>query len=89
MGDMGEFWRDVTPDMKKRSSEKRENNRQFSTELLKASGFDVESKNQGYHLIVKHNNKVADFWPSTGKFTVRGSNKYSRGVKNLIKQLDK
>ena len=38
-------------------------------------------------LIVSHKGKVADLWPSTGKFNIRGDKRYFRGVRLLIKIL--
>ena len=81
MGDMAEGFRA----MNEYKKEKRKSNAQWSTNYLIEQGIEFESKNGGAHLIVSHNDKIADFWPSTGKFQVRGSGRYLRGVKQLIK----
>lgn len=66
---------------------KKESNKLYSYELVYSAFDSVEQKNGGYHLVCMHNGKVADFWPSTGKFNIRGNPKYGRGVKNLIKAM--
>lgn len=66
------------------SQVKRANNRQSSSELLKAKGVSFESKNNGAHLIV---DAKIDFWPGTGLFIDRRNNFKNRGIKNLLKQL--
>lgn len=83
MGDM----REVFDMMKQRSKSKKLNNLERSTSMLIEKGFLFESKNNGLHLIVSRNGIKADFWPSTGKFSLRDG-KYGRGIKNLIKSLE-
>lgn len=84
MGDMGDYWRDVVPEMKQRSIEKRASNRQKSADMLMSIGIEFDSKNDGAHLIVKGNGVIVDFWPGTGKYIPRGG-KAGRGVFNLIR----
>jgi hypothetical protein len=60
-------------------------NKNRSTEILKGNGVLFSTHNNGLHLIVKSGVYKVDFWPSTGKFKVRGQNKYRRGVFNLLK----
>lgn len=84
MSDMGELFNE----WKKLKQEKRQSNLQFSTELLKASGFEFESKNNGVHLIIDTDDGKIDFWPSTGLFQTRWDGRQRRGVKNLIKTLE-
>ena len=72
--------------MKEHTKQKKLSNIEYSTQLLIDKGVEFESKNGGVHLIVTHNGSIADFWPSTGKFQIRGKG-YSRGVKNLLNQL--
>jgi hypothetical protein len=81
MGDMGEFWNDV------RSFQvaKRGHNAESSTKILKNKGVSFESKNNGAHLIVENR---FDFWPSTGLFIERKTNRKGRGVFNLLKLLN-
>lgn len=88
MGDMGEIWRDTKEVRKEASQNRKEHNRDCSTQLLRVKGFGVKSKNGGIHLVVTHNDKTADMWPSTGKWNIRGTSKYRRGVKQLIKALE-
>tara|TARA_R110002012_G_scaffold212505_1_gene383585 strand:+ start:559 stop:813 length:255 start_codon:yes stop_codon:yes gene_type:complete len=84
MGDVGEDYKAL----KERSKLKKLSNIESSTLMLLEKGYDVDIKNNGVHLIVDWDDKTVDFWPSTGKWIVRGG-KTSRGVKGLIRELDK
>lgn len=83
MGDMGDVFREWNWHKK----EKKRSNLKSSTELLKENRIEFESKNGGVHLVINHNGKIVDFWPSTGKYKFRTRNKYCRGVNKLIKEL--
>ena len=82
MSDIGETFKALNEYQK----QKRNNNKKSSKIILEKWGLNFESKNDGNHLIIKFMGKTADFWPSTGKYCIRGS-KYKRGVKNLIQDL--
>lgn len=68
------------------SAERRAGNRESSAALLAERGVAFESKNSGVHLIVTHGEKVADFWPGTGKYIVRGG-RQGRGVFNMLQAI--
>ncbi len=90
MGDTGDYWRDVKGYLKEKSQQKRASNTEWSTNRLQELGIIFESKNDGVHLVVRHNGKVVDFWPSTGRFICRSGkmDDYdTRGVNRLIKYL--
>lgn len=77
-------------ELKKSRTLKKVANLEFSTKLLIDKDIEFEAKNGGTHLMIKHGGViVADFWPSTGKYKFRDSNRYKRGVKNLIKDISK
>lgn len=87
MGDMGDYWRDVTPALKEQSQKKRASNRTSSANLLTKAGIPFESRNDAAHLILNRGDHFIDFWPGTGlwvtrgwKFTIKG-----RGVRLLLK----
>lgn len=80
MSDIGEIYKAL----KNSNNEKRENNRENSTRILKEKGVAFEIKNYGNHLIVEGKESLIDFWPSTGKFITRNG-KTGRGVFNLLK----
>lgn len=82
---MGDYFRDTKEFRESESKKRKERNLNGSTRMLEKNGFDFEEKNGGVHLVVKHNGKIADFWPTTGKFCIRGTNQYKRGVRLLIK----
>lgn len=71
-------------DQKQRSQDKRASNRENSARLLHQAGVRFDMKNDGAHLIVR-SNPIVDFWPGTGKYIQRGTNKQGRGVFNLLK----
>ena len=72
--------------VRKQRQEKRNHNKEQSTNLLKQAEISFESKNSGNHLIILSTPKI-DFYPSTGLWRVRGENRNRRGVKNLLKYL--
>ncbi|MFK2876938.1 hypothetical protein [Rhodanobacter hydrolyticus] len=80
MSDMGEMY----ADWRAMKREKKASNLASSTDLLRERGVDFEQKNDGVHLIVRGVGNVVDFWPSTGKFIVRGG-RTGRGVFNLLR----
>ena len=73
---------------RERSKLRRASNRDRSAKLLADHGVEFESKNDGAHLIVKHAGAVFDFWPGTGKFVLRGEQRYRCGVFNLLRALN-
>ena len=79
--DMGAYWRDV----KAAQQAKRAQNRKSSEELLREAGVPFENKNSGAHLIVRPvgSGMTVDFWPGTGRWTIRGANTTAFGVRNL------
>jgi len=85
MGDIGDDFRALQAIRKKKKSD----NKISSTDLLIKNNICFDSKNNGAHLVVSHKNKIADFWPSTGKWIVRGNSQYQRGVFKLITEIKK
>ncbi len=83
MGDMGELFNA----MREYGRERRANNRQTTPDVLAQHGIAFEAKNDGAHLIVRHAGKIADLWPGTGKYQVRGTGRYRRGVFNLLRDI--
>jgi len=83
MGDMGDVFRAMRDD----SKERRASNRKNGAQMLLDAGITFLEKSDGEHLIIETESQVIDLWPGTGKWTVRGSNKYQRGVRSLIKSV--
>lgn len=79
---MGDFWRDVKPELKQRSREKKGANLAFALEEMDARGIQY-STTDGVHFIVGEWN----FWPTTGLFIHRQTNQRGRGIFNFLKQL--
>jgi hypothetical protein len=79
---------EIFPDLKAESKERRAANRCRSTGMLTGLGLQFEVKNDGAHLIVRHEGQTIDFWPGTGKFIPREPGaKHGRGVFNMLKYL--
>ena len=76
-------WDEFRQHKKDESKARRQRNRTNSADILKSEGVPFEVKNDGAHLIVEES---IDFWPGTGKWTVRSSQKTGRGVRSLLKQ---
>jgi hypothetical protein len=83
MGDVGEMFGAYRDDRK----EKKRSNLEFSTKMLEERGIFFDKKNGGSHLIVVHNQKTYDFWPSTGKYKMRGG-QYRRGIRNMLNDME-
>lgn len=84
MGDMAEFYRDWDDIKRQRKEELRKQNMKD----LATSGLAYEVKNNGFHFIIRINGiRVADFYPTTSKWSVRGGRK-GYGFHNLIKSID-
>ena len=58
-----------------------------SLKKLKDKGIQFTVRNKGLHLIVRYDKKIADFWPTTGRFKVRDEWGYRFGVDLLIEKL--
>lgn len=87
MSEIGEAFA-ATKEQRKNDSLKRKSNNTVGSEImLKKNDIKFERKNGGVHLYIEHKGRKADFWPSTGKFNIRGDNRYFRGVRLLIKIL--
>lgn len=83
MGDMGDDFRAL----RKWQKEKRQSNLLNSTEILKSYNINFEEKNGGVHLIIRHNDKTLDFYPSTGLWWDRENKRQKRGVFPLLRYL--
>lgn len=71
--------------LRKKSQEKRAENRENSAEILRQAGIEFTSYNHGAHLKVIGPKCVIDFWPGTGKWIC--CNVSGRGVYNLIRMI--
>jgi hypothetical protein len=80
MREMGEFLDGL-------SKKRREHNREYGVSMLKKCGVTFSEHNNGYHLIVYGQLASVDYWPSTGKWIVRGSKQEGRGIRNLLAAL--
>lgn len=85
MGDMGEIFRDMRAETKRRKAERLA----AAPAILNAAGIKFTEHNGGVHFIVRHKRyDHVDFWPSTGHWTVMKGPMRGRkghGIQNLIK----
>lgn len=58
------------------------------TEYLQQKGIKFEAKNNGQHLIIGSLHGIIDYWPSTNKWTVRGSGDTDYGCVDLISYIE-
>ena len=70
--------------LKEHRKAKKLKNQECSTGMLKKLGINIESKNNGNHLIIPARAGKIDFWPSTGKWICRSTGRSSRGIKRLM-----
>ncbi len=80
MSDMGDDFREA----REVASEKKRQNLQKSTDILRENGIRFESKNGGVHLVIETTSGIVNFWPSTGLFSGAEN---GRGVFNLLKKI--
>ena len=74
--------------LKEYKRNKRRENTKQSTALLQQKNIEFDSRNSGAHLIVTApEGRILDFWPSTGLWRYRDSNREGRGIHSLIKEL--
>ncbi|MFK3558305.1 hypothetical protein [Pasteurella multocida] len=63
----------------------KQKNQEQNTSLLKELNIGFESKINGAYLVIKHNSKTLDFYPSTGLWWDReNKSKQYRGIRKLI-----
>lgn len=66
----------------------KEANLKTGHDALQAAGVAFETKNDGYHYIVKHAGRTFDYWPSTRKWRERAPSKVrGHGHESLLKTL--
>ena len=85
MGDMAEAFRE----MSKYKQAKRRERLKVNTGKLVKLNIKFDSRNNGLHLIINHNGKIIDFYPSTGLWWQRHNPKAkNRGIDNLLKCIE-
>ena len=79
----GDFWRDI----KEHRRDKRLQRHYDSLEFLRVNDISFVAKNHGSHLVIEGAGITVDFWPSSAKWSVRGSGRTRCGVESLVKLL--
>lgn len=71
--------------LREESMRKRAANRENSARILREKGIPFEEKSAGVHLILKARDgePFADFWPGTGLWIIRATQRRGRGVFKL------
>lgn len=88
MSELGEFWRDVGPELKKQALERREvqhDNNDSVLQLWERQGVSIV-RHTDFHYTLSKGSVVVDFWPSKTKWHCRdggGSGGHSYGLKKL------
>lgn len=85
VGDIGDYWNDVSPALNQYSKQKRWSNLDSSKKILQDAGVLFEEKANG-HIIIHEGDKY-DFWATTGLFINRKTKQRGRGVFNLLKKI--
>lgn len=85
MSDLAEMYDNWREESKRR----RMTHREWATKALDALGIDFESKNKGAHLIVRCAGKTIDYWPGTGKWIYRATKAGKRGIRSLMRAIDR
>ncbi len=78
MGDMGDYWRDVSPALKQRNRERRERN----VENANPDGWTIHTR---YHWSRKLAGHRLDYWPSRNKWRYKNKN-YHGDVEGFIRK---
>lgn len=69
--------------------EKKAFNLRRSTEMLKYLQIQFITHNSGVHLVINHDNKIIDFYPSTGLWIDRfNKDMKRRGIKSLLSYIN-
>lgn len=71
-------------DKRQQSKQKRAANRNASKKVLQQFNVQYQECNNGAHLIIQNKEETIDFFPGTGLFIVRNTDKRARGIKCLI-----
>lgn len=74
MSEMGEYWNEEREAFK----ERRDLRLEEAPKALAAAGIEYVRRNYGAHFIIRHAGLVVDFWPSRGKWAVRGGRRGHR-----------
>lgn len=88
MGDVGDMYKFLNDQKKERKRLRME----YSIERLKEFGINFESKSGGFHFVIKKGMWIYDFYPSTGKYRIRGGHRvkcgrWKFGVDILLKDM--
>ena len=84
MGDMREYF-DAMKEHRREVKERQRGHMHWAIQLLEESRFDYV-KHTDEHYTVEG---IADFWPGTGTYMFRGAKWRGRGVKNLLRELER
>jgi hypothetical protein len=72
--------------LREHGKKKREGNAESSVAILKGRGIEFQVLNEvNHHLLVAGR---FDFWPSTGKWRIRQTGRFGRGVFRLLKVIE-
>lgn len=88
MGDMGDDFRAMKEHRQKMKSQ-RFGETSSTREEIRKEALDIEEKNDGQHWIVRTAKETIDFWPSPGRWIVRGNKASGYDASSLLKRMKK
>lgn len=86
MGDMGDDFRAMKEHRQKMKSQRYADSSSARMEIYKEA-LDIEEKNDGQHWIVRTAKETIDFWPSSGRWIVRGKKASGYDARSLLKRM--
>ena len=90
MTDTAEYWRDVREWAKERKAQRRDKNRSRSVAMLSQAGIKYETRNNGYHFIIRTSRGAVNFYPTTERYTGVlegiGADQLIRDLKTIVKE---
>lgn len=88
MSDLADDFR-ALKEHRRKEKEKRHSDSSEAREQIRREALDVEEKNNGLHWIVRTEKETIDFWPTSGRWMVRGNKAQGYDGRSLAKRLTK
>lgn len=83
MGDMGDFWKDVKPKLKKDSVKRKNRNLENAINIMDKNNILYKSYTDVHYLV----ENIFDYYPTTGLFINRNDKRKGRGVHSLLRAI--
>lgn len=83
MGDMGDYWRDLKPELKKRREKHVKSMGTSALRNVEKLGFPFTHYESNHQFAIETNKGIVDYWGTTGTWMHRRSVKRGRGLASL------